>query len=130
METREALPSFLIICYDHSRMTQQDHVPPQVHLPDDRLIAAIGYLGILCLVPLILKKDSAFAQHHGKQGLVLLIAWIVLWIGNVIPVLGQIVWMLGSIALIILMILGSVNALQGRLWQMPVLGAFAKQIRL
>ena len=111
-------------------MTQHDTVPPQVHLPDDRLIAAIGYLGILCLVPLTLKKDSAFAQHHGKQGLVLLIAWIILWVGNVIPILGQIVWMLGSIVLIILMILGSVNALQGRVWQMPVLGKYAKQIKL
>ena len=105
-----------------------DTPPPQIHLPDDRFMATIGYLGILCLVPLILKKDSTFAQHHGKQGLVLLIAWIILWVSNVIPVLGQIVWMLGSIVLIILMILGMLNALQGRLWNMPVLGAFAKQI--
>lgn len=129
-ENESGLPSFLIFCYHILHMTQQDHVPPQVHLPDDRFLAAIGYLGILCLIPLLLKKDSAFSQHHGKQGLVLLFAWIILWVGNVIPVLGQIVWMLGSIVLIILMILGMVNALQGRLWKMPVLGVFAKQIRL
>ncbi|MBI4437528.1 DUF4870 domain-containing protein [Candidatus Uhrbacteria bacterium] len=111
-------------------MTQQDHLPAQEHLPEDRLIAAVGYLGILCLVPLLLRKDSAFSQHHGKQGLVLLIAWIILWVGNIIPVLGQIVWMLGSIVFIILMILGIVNALQGRLWNMPFLGSFAKQMKL
>jgi uncharacterized membrane protein len=51
-------------------------------------------------------------------------------VGNVIPVLGQIVWMLGSIVLIVLMILGMVNALQGKMWELPVLGVFAKQLRL
>ncbi len=108
----------------------KDSIPEQVDLPDDRFIAAIGYLGVLCVVPLILKRDSVFAMHHGKQGLVLLIAWMALWIGNVIPVLGQIVWMLGTIALIILMILGVINALHGRMWEMPFLGNFAKQLKL
>ncbi|MDG1949410.1 MAG: hypothetical protein P8J32_01145, partial [bacterium] len=99
-----------------------DYIPPQTNLDEDRLIAAIGYLGILCLVPLLLKKNSAFAQHHGKQGLVVLLAWVVLWIGNIIPILGQIVWFVGSIALLILVILGMVNALQGKMWEMPFLG--------
>jgi uncharacterized membrane protein len=107
-----------------------DYIPPQTNLDEDRLIAAIGYLGILCLVPLLLKKNSAFAQHHGKQGLVLLLAWVVLWIGNIIPVLGQIVWFVGSLALLVLVILGMVNALQGKMWDMPFLGSFAKQLKL
>jgi uncharacterized membrane protein len=77
-----------------------------------------------------LKKNSAFAQHHGKQGLVLLLAWVVLWIGNIIPVLGQIVWFVGSIALVVLVILGMVNALQGKMWEMPFLGSLAKQLKL
>lgn len=107
-----------------------DYIPPEGSIEQDRLIAAIGYLGILCLVPLLLKKNSAFAQHHGKQGLVVLLAWVVLWIGNIIPVLGQIVWFLGSIALLVLVILGMVNALQGKMWEMPLLGSFAKQLNL
>ena len=94
------------------------------------MIAAIGYLGILCLIPLLAKKDSAFAQHHGKQGLVLLIVWMILWVVNVIPVLGQIVWALGSIGILILVLLGIINALNGNTWEMPVLGEYAKQIKL
>lgn len=97
---------------------------------DDKLIAAIGYLGILCLVPLLLKKNSPFAQHHGKQGFVLLIAWALLWVCNIIPILGQIIWAVGSIALLILLILGVVNALNGKMWEMPVLGEYAKQIKI
>lgn len=97
---------------------------------DNRLVAAIGYFGILCLVPLLLKRNSAFAQHHGKQGLVLLIAWCLLWIGNIIPILGTIVWMAGSVVFVILVILGVINALNGKLWEMPVLGEYAKQIKI
>jgi fumarate reductase subunit D len=108
----------------------QDYIPPSGDTQDDRLIAAIGYLGILCLVPLLLKKDSKFAQHHGKQGLVILIVWLALWVGNIIPILGQIVWTLGTIALLILIILGMVNALQGKMWEMPILGTYAKMIKL
>ena len=108
----------------------QDYIPPSGDAQDDRLIAAIGYLGILCLVPLLLRKDSKFAQHHGKQGLIILIVWLALWVGNIIPILGQIVWTLGTIALLILIILGMVNALQGKMWEMPVLGKYAKQIKL
>lgn len=118
-------------CYNFSHMTEENSsLPSQVNLPDDRFIAAIGYLGILCLVPLLLKKDSAYAIHHGKQGLVLLIAWLILWVGNVIPVLGQAIWMLGSLVLIIVMIVGIVNALQGKMWEMPVLGGYARRLKL
>jgi len=109
---------------------ETDYIPPHMDLQDDRLISAIGYLGILCLLPLLLKKDSAFAQHHGKQGLVILIAWLALWVGNIIPILGQIVWTLGTIALLVLIILGMVNALQGKMWDLPILGKYAKQIKL
>lgn len=99
-------------------------------IEDNKFFAAIGYLGILCLIPLLLAKDSAFAQHHGKQGLVILLAWILLWVGNIIPVLGQIVWALGSILLFMLIIMGIVNAANGRMWELPVLGKYAKDIRL
>ncbi|MCR4314035.1 MAG: hypothetical protein NUV84_02195 [Candidatus Uhrbacteria bacterium] len=109
---------------------ETDSIPPQLDLQDDRFISAIGYLGILCLLPLLLKKDSAFAQHHGKQGLVILIVWLALWVGMIIPFLGQIVWTLGSIVLLVLIILGMVNALQGKMWDMPILGKYAKQIKL
>jgi uncharacterized membrane protein len=109
--------------------TLTPNTEPQ-NIDDDKLIAAIGYLGILCLIPLLAKKDSAYAQHHGKQGLVLLIAWVILMFINIIPILGQILWMLGAIGLVILLIMGVINALNGNMWEMPLLGKYAKQIKL
>ena len=96
----------------------------------NKLIAAIGYLGILCLVPLLGKKDSAFAQFHGKQGLAIFIVWIVLWVVNIVPILGQLVFMVGSIGLFILVVMGIIHAMNGEMWEVPVLGKYAKMIKL
>ena len=111
-------------------MQEQSTPTPKSDIEKNRIISAIGYLGILCLVPLLLKKDSPFAQHHGKQGFVLLVAWIILWIGTIIPILGHIVWALGSVVLLILMILGIVNALNSKKWVMPILGKYAREVKL
>lgn len=93
-------------------------------------MAAISYLGILCLVPLLGVKDDAFVQHHAKQGTAILIVWIILWFGNIIPILGQIVFMLGSLFLLVLVILGIVNALKGEKWEAPLIGPYAKKINV
>lgn len=97
---------------------------------ENKAIAAVGYLGILCLIPLLMKKDSPYAQHHGKQGLVLTIAWLILFVLNIIPVFGQLVWFIGSIVLLILSIMGIVKALNGEMWEVPGIGQYAKQIKL
>jgi uncharacterized membrane protein len=34
-------------------------------------MAVLSYIGILCLIPLLMKKTSKFAQEHAKQGFVL-----------------------------------------------------------
>jgi uncharacterized membrane protein len=111
-------------------MENPTHASNPKDIYENKLIAAIGYLGILCLVPLLLKKDSPYAQFHGKQGLVILIAWLLLWVGNIVPLLGQIVWAVGSVILVILIIMGIIHALNGEYWEVPVLGKYAKQIKL
>ena len=49
---------------------------------NNKVIAAIGYIWILCLVPLFLRRRSAFAQFHAKQGLVLFILEIIGYDGH------------------------------------------------
>lgn len=97
---------------------------------DAKVIAAISYLGVLCLVPLLLKKDDAYAQHHGKQGLVLLICWVAVWMISIIPILGWFIGLFAGIALLILSIVGILKALAGEKWVMPVIGKYADQIKL
>ncbi|MFH1226107.1 MAG: DUF4870 domain-containing protein [bacterium] len=96
-------------------------------IEDNKIVAAIGYIFILCLLPLLGKKDSEFAQFHAKQGLVLVICWFIIW------VVGAVIWpilAIGNIALLVLSIMGIVNALAGKYWEMPFLGKYAKKIKL
>lgn len=89
---------------------------------ENKLWAVLGYLGILCLIPLLGKKDSPFAQYHAKQGLVLLLGWVVFWV----PVIGWIIWL--GVAL--LSILGIINALSGKTTPLPLVGSYAEKLNI
>jgi len=98
---------------------------------ENKIIAAIGYLGILFLVPLLAKKDSPFAQFHAKQGLILFIASIAVGIASVIPFIG---WFLlaplGGLFTLVLLIIGIVNVFGGKMQPLPVIGQYADKIKI
>ena len=77
-------------------------------------------------MPLFLKRNSKFAQFHAKQGLVLFIIEIIGWLIFWIPLIG---WML-FVLIILFAVMGIMNALQGKYWEMPVLGKYARKINL
>jgi len=98
---------------------------------EGKIWAFIGYWWILFLVPLLAKKDNKFALSHGKQGMVLFVFEVIIWILSYIPVIGWfIIGPIGSIICIILAIVGMVKSLQGQYWKMPVLGDIAEKIRI
>lgn len=109
----------------------QSQVPQQPagddqDIQENKLIAALSYLGILVLVPLLAKRESKFAQFHAKQGIVMLIIFVVGWVIFWIPVIGWALW----IAAIVLDVIGLVQALSGKYWEMPVIGGLAKKIKI
>ena len=89
-------------------------------------MAAIAYIGILFLIPLLAKKDSPFAQYHAKQGLVLFIFEVIASAISWIPVVG---WVL-PIAGLILFIIGLMNALGGKTEPLPVIGQFGDKFKI
>jgi fumarate reductase subunit D len=94
-------------------------------LEENGMIAALSYVWVLCFVPLIFKRKSKLAQFHGKQGLLLFAVEILgSWIFP-IPIIG---WTLGFLVMV-LAILGAVNALSGIFWEMPFLGRYAKKMK-
>ena len=98
---------------------------------EGKIWAFIGYWWILILVPLLAKKDNKFALFHGKQGMVLFVFEVIIWILSYIPVIGWfIIGPIGSIICIILAIVGMVKSLQGKYWKMPVLGDIAEKIKI
>jgi uncharacterized membrane protein len=91
------------------------------------LMAVLCYFGILVLIPLLTDaKNDEFVKYHIKQGLVLLIVYVicafVLWI----PIIG---WLL-SIVLFILFLMGIINAATGKKSPLPIIGQFADKINI
>lgn len=91
-----------------------------------KAVSAIAYLGILFFVPLLTNPESDFAKYHANQGLLLLLTFLVInTVGWVIPVIGWLIILpIGNIALLVLFIMGLINALNGEKKPLPVIGGF------
>lgn len=99
-------------------------------IQDNKAMAALSYIGILVLIPLLAKKDSKFAQFHAKQGLVNFIALIISSIIFVVPFIG---WLIGGIAYIVFLVLaimGIIAAAQGQYKSLPILSKFSHMMNI
>ncbi|MGB3478573.1 MAG: DUF4870 domain-containing protein [bacterium] len=106
-------------------------------IEEGKIFAFIGYWGLLFLVPILAKKDNKFAMFHGKQGMVVFIAFIAILIVSTIlgfiPIIGAIIYILSMLvylALVIMAIIGMIKALTGDYWKMPILGDIAEKIKI
>ncbi|MCH8049133.1 DUF4870 domain-containing protein [Patescibacteria group bacterium] len=103
-------------------------------IEENKVIAAIGYIFILCLVPLLFAKDSKFAQFHAKQGLALFIVDIIFLMINAvigwIPIIGWFIALVLTAVAVILSLTGLVKALAGEYWKLPLISDFAKKLNL
>ncbi len=87
----------------------------------NKTMAILAYF--IFFLPLVTDaKDSPFAKFHANQSLVLLIGFFVLTFINIIPILGQIIWLVGSIAVFVFWIMGIMNASSGKMKELPLIG--------
>ncbi len=93
-------------------------------------IAILSYIGILCLVPLLGRKENKFTQYHAKQGFVLFICEVATLVVSWIPFLGWFIGMIAGIIWLVLSIMGIMNVLNGEKKPLPVLGQFAKKVNV
>ncbi|MCD5382997.1 DUF4870 domain-containing protein, partial [Candidatus Gracilibacteria bacterium] len=92
----------------------------------ERIMAALSYASYLVIIPLLLKKDSKLCQHHGKQGLILVIIFFLFGIiGNIIYGIGVIF----SLLQIAIAIYGGMKAYKGEMWVAPFIGDAAKKLK-
>lgn len=114
-------------------MAEEQKEPEKMADPKDleanKGITFLSYIGLLCLIPLLTKKDSEFAQYHAKQGLVLIIGFLICTVLMVIPFLGWLVWIAAWITTVVLMITGLMNVSKGVMKPLPLVGQFAKKLK-
>lgn len=109
--------------YDNSRP------PPYVSAEEadaqaNRGMAALSYLSLLFLVPLLLRPKSPFCRFHANQGLLLFLLWIVgraiFSIGFFGWVAGVVIWCVGIYGFFS----GIGAALRGQKRELPIIGSF------
>jgi uncharacterized membrane protein len=112
----------------------------QADIDDGKTMAILAY--IFFIVPLLAARDKKFAMYHTEQAIALWIAFIAIYIvitiltiivnqisstlGCVISILGILPWL----AYIVLWIMGLLNALGGKVKELPVIGAWGAKFNL
>jgi len=110
---------------------------------EEKAFAALAYVWVMFLVPLILKRDNKFIVFHLRQGISLFIAEVLaavlLWVLGVIvlavaPLLGfgLMQWLNRIVFLffVILSLFAIYQTFRGKEWKMPVLHKFAQLIKI
>jgi len=98
-----------------------------VGIEEKNVYAALCYVGVLVLVPLLVKKDDPLVNWHIRQGLVVL--------GGIVLSLLATAWVerLGSLLFLLFMtvdIIALVQALLGRSWKIPLVGEVASKFKI
>jgi len=96
-------------------------------------MAIVAY--ILFFIPLLTEaRNDPFVKYHVKQGLCLfltVIAGIILSIIlTLIPIIGFLLVWLINIFLLFLLVIGVLNAIQGKEKELPLIGKFAGKIKI
>ena len=103
------------------------HTFTRDEVSEGKMYAVLSYLSILGIIPLILKKNNAFVLAHGKQGLVLFVAQVGVFIISIVfP------WAFKPIVFItwILSFWGMITALRGQFTPLPMVAGIADKITL
>jgi uncharacterized membrane protein len=104
-----------------------EYTPEDVE--DGKVLAAIGYLGILFFIPLVVKPENRFCRDHGKQAMVLFIASVLLSTFScfiLTPYGGSVL----ALLIFIVEIVALVKTLQGEFWKIPGAWDLASRINL
>ena len=109
-------------------------------IQDGKTMAILAY--ILFLIPLLTSRDKKFAMFHTEQAIALWAAFIVIYIavtilviivgkissslGCVVSILGIVPW----IAYLVLWIMGLMNAIGGKVKELPLVGSLGAKLNL
>lgn len=102
--------------------------PQEPHIIEGKIFAILAYLSILCIIPLLFKKDNPFVLNHGRQGLVIFLGQVAVFIVHI--VLGPFIFKLGMFILWVLSFVGIVAVLKGEHIRLPVVADIADKITL
>ncbi len=112
----------------------------EAEIQDGKTMAILAY--IFWLIPLLAARDKKFAMFHTEQAIAMwiitIIFYIIVWIltlilGQISSVLTCIVGILSLlvwILLLVLIIMGLINAAGGKVKELPIIGSYGAKLNL
>ncbi|HEV2719833.1 MAG TPA: DUF4870 domain-containing protein [Thermoanaerobaculia bacterium] len=106
---------------------------------DRTLMVVLSYLWILCLIPLLTKKEDNEVQWHAKNGLSILIAEIIVWVlffvvgivirrilfaGCGVAVIECAIW----IGFLVVRVMAIIKGVNGQRFRVPMISDFADKM--
>jgi uncharacterized membrane protein len=118
----------------HEQIHAPEPVTEQLEHPSDSdqslFMGLLCYLGILVIIPLLASKKNPFVKFHIKQGLVLVVCEAVLWVAmKIFWPLMPLIWIL-QLVVFVLAVIGIVNVVQKKQKELPIVGKFARTIKI
>lgn len=99
-------------------------------IQEGKFFAIISYFSFLCIVSLVLKKENKFALYHAKQGLVIFVFEVGSFILSILPVLGGVIRVAGSIVFFLVSLWCILQVLMNNCNRIPVVSDIADNIIL
>lgn len=104
-------------------MDTQKYVFTEEDIQNNKVIAALSYLGILFFLPLVVCPQSEYGKFHANQALLFFLTCVIGgFVANLIPLVSLITGPLFSLAMIVFGILRIVNTLNGKSKELPAIG--------
>ncbi|HEY2467010.1 MAG TPA: hypothetical protein VGI45_04095 [Terracidiphilus sp.] len=96
----------------------------------DTAAGALAYVTIIPAIIFLLVEPynkNSFVRFHAWQCIFLYLVGFVIGFINVIPILGQIIFLIAMVGLFIGWLMALLKALKGERWQLPLIGKYAAQ---
>ena len=101
---------------DHTAMFEEEDIRRT------NILSALCYLSFLFVIlGLLIEPNSKFLRYHINQSIILYIFGILCGLVAIIPFLGWIAAVIGSVACIVFMVMGIVRAFKGQAKDLPII---------
>ncbi len=99
---------------------------------NNKVMAVLAYLGPLVIISYLVSKNDPFVKFHIKQGLVLFVISIIMWVlgGGMFFYSFWMLWRIVHLAVIILSIIGIINVLGNKEKELPLVGQFGSYFKI
>ena len=81
-------------------------------------------------VVFFMRRKNRYAIYYAKQGAVLSVMYVLFVLLRGIPLVGWIIYLVGSILVVFLWVVGLIYSLSGEEKELPLVGEFAKRWKI